>query len=481
MERSRLFTFSQLRLSISMRLTLWYGLTLLILLSLFAVFCYTNFHVSLHRDFDRHLTHEKRELLPFVQLGEAQLAFASLNDLRSVAYQTDGIYGTYVRLISAQGDELYRSPNFQGHPTLPVRLPDDAREMTISRNWEGKPARTRYAPLVEQGGALKGWLEVTGFEWSLHQELARLGRVLIFGIVLSVLLAIAGGFLLARRALRPVSALTEAANEIKAADLSARLPTHFGVRDELTDLAETFNGMIERLEASFNRERRFSSNAAHELLTPLTNMRNSVDVALLRDRDVAKYKKTLRTILVDVDEMSEKVGGLLQLSQAERLAELPRRPVDLSQMSREHAERFQERAAAQEIQLQLCVESAIFVMGDTARLGEVFVNLIDNALKYTPKEGHITLEVEGDEHEARLRVSDTGIGFSPDQAEHLFDRFYRADTSMVQAQAGSGLGLTVVQTIVHAYGGTLSAQSRGPGQGSTFEVRFPRTDASRVA
>ncbi|MCH6551557.1 MAG: ATP-binding protein, partial [Planctomycetes bacterium] len=155
--------------------------------------------------------------------------------------------------------------------------------------------------------------------------------------------------------------------------------------------------------------------------------------------------------------------------------------VDLSQMSREHAERFQEQAAAQEIQLQLCVEPAIFVMGDTARLGEVLANLIDNALKYTPKGGRITLEVEGDEHEARLRVSDTGIGFSPDQAEHLFDRFYRADTSMVQAQAGSGLGLTVVQTIVHAYGGTLSARSRGPSQGSTFEVRFPRTDTRRVA
>lgn len=470
-----------MRQSISTRLTLWYGLTLLILMSLFAIFCYTNFHISLHRDFDRHLTHEQRELMQFVRMGETQPAFASLDDLRSVAYQTDGIYGTYVRLFSRGGKELYRSPNFQGHRVLPAHLPEEAREQTISRDWEGKPSRTRYTPLARQDGTLTGWLEVTGFEWSLHQELARLGRVLIIGIVLSVLLAIAGGFLLARRALRPVAALTDAANEIKATDLSARLPTQFGVRDELTDLAETFNSMIERLEASFNRERRFSANAAHELLTPLTTMRSSVEVVLRKERDAAKYQKTLGTILVDVDEMSETVRGLLKLSKAERLAELPRKPVDVSRLSRDHTERFQGRATGQGVQLQLCVEPDVLVMGDASHLGEVLDNLIDNALKYTPKGGRITLEVEGDEHEARLRVSDTGVGFSPEQGEQLFDRFYRADTSMVQSQSGSGLGLTVVQTIVHAYGGAISARSEGLHQGSTFEVHFPHVDAGRVA
>ena len=163
------------------------------------------------------------------------------------------------------------------------------------------------------------------------------------------------------------------------------------------------------------------------------------------------------------------------------MAGLPHEPVDLSQLGRDHMQRFQDRATDQMIQLQCCVEPAVYVLGNAARLGEVLDNLVDNALKYTPKGGHITLEIEGDEHEARLRVADTGVGFSSDQAEHLFDRFYRADTSMVQAQVGSGLGLTVVQTIVHAYGGALSARSRGPGLGSTFEVRFPRTDTRRVA
>lgn len=471
MERTRLL--SGMRLSVSTRLTLWYGLTLLILLSLFAAFSYANFHVSLHRDFDQHLMHEMNELMPFVRLDEAQPTFASLDDLRSVAYQTDGIYGTYVRLISAGGEVLYRSPNFEGHHRLPVHLPDEVAETTFSRDWDGRPSRTRYAPLVKPEGTLSGWLEVTGFEWSLHQELERLGQALVLSIVVGMLLAIAGGFLLSRRALQPVAALTEAANTIKATDLSARLPTHFGVRDELTDLTETFNSMIERLEASFNRERRFSSNAAHELLTPLTTMRSSVEVVLRKEREAARYQKTLRTILVDMEEMSETIRGLLELSRAERLAELPRERVDLGRLSRDHAARFQGRAASRDIEQQLCVAPAVYVMGDASHLGEVIDNLLDNALKYTPAGGRITLEVTGDGQEARLRVCDTGIGFTEEQAGQLFDRFYRADTSEVQAQTGSGLGLTVVQTIVQAYGGTLTARSEGLHQGSTFEVCFP--------
>jgi signal transduction histidine kinase len=268
--------------------------------------------------------------------------------------------------------------------------------------------------------------------------------------------------------------LTDAANEIRATDLAARLPAEFGVRDELTDLAETFNSMIERLEASFIRERRFSANAAHELMTPLTNMRNWVDVTLRRERTSERYRSTLETMLLDIEQMSETVRGLLQISQAELLADLPTEPVDMNQLARECADRFRERARSKNIDIQLAVESGMFVDGDSARLSEVVENLVDNSLKYTPNGGEIVIEIEGDLEEVRVRVSDNGMGFSKEQAEQLFDRFYRADTSEVQALEGSGLGLTIVQTIAHAYGGTVSAFSSGRGAGSTFELQFPR-------
>ncbi|WP_457651435.1 sensor histidine kinase [Rhodocaloribacter sp.] len=478
---NRSLVSSPLRLSISTRLTLWYGLTLLVLMSLFALYCYSNFHLSLHRDFDRHLEHETNEFLSYVRLEGERPALASLGNLHSVAYQTDGIYGTFIRLFSPEGDELYRSPNFQGHDPLPVSLPRMPREESKSIVWQEKPTRVRYVPLVAGDGVLKGWLEVAGFEWSLHQELYRLGRALFGGIILSVLLAIAGGYLLARRALRPVAALTGAAKEIRATDLGARLPEDFGVRDELSDLARTFNGMIERLEASFKRERRFSSNAAHELLTPLTTMRNSVEVALRRARDAETYQRTLRTVLMDAEEMSETVRGLLQLSQAERLAEMPREPVELCELSREHLRRFEDRAAEKAIRLEIFAEKECFVSADAVRMGEVLDNLLDNAIKYTPPGGSVCLEVEGDDREVRLRLTDTGVGFPPEQAGHLFDRFFRADTSEVQAERGSGLGLAIVQTIVHAYGGSITARSEGPHRGSTFEVRLPRLDGEAEA
>ncbi len=167
---------SPIRLSISTRLTLWYGTTLFLLLSVFTVFCYSSFHVSLHRDYDRHLTHEERELAQYVRLEDGQPKFAPLSELRSVAYQTDGTYGTYVRLFSAGGETLYTSPNWAGHQSLAVAIPGTAEQKTVSRTWEDKPARSRYAPLLDDDGSLAGWLEVTGFEWSLHQELRRLGR-----------------------------------------------------------------------------------------------------------------------------------------------------------------------------------------------------------------------------------------------------------------------------------------------------------------
>lgn len=465
-----------LHLSISTRLTLWYGLTLVLLLSLFALFSYLSFHVSMHSDFDRHLAHEQRELLPLVHLENGRPAFGSLHEVRSVAYQTDGVFGTYVRLLTPSGEVLYESPNFQNHVALPVLLPETIREAKVSRDWEAKPARTLYTPLVDASDVLQGWIEVTGFEWSLHRELAWMGRALAVGVLLSLLLSVGGGYLLARRALRPVVALTGAAHRIGATNLSERLPTRFGVRDELTELAETFNGMIARLEASFDRERRFTANAAHELLTPMATMRNEIEVALRRRRPVEGYEETLQRMLVDVEEMSTMVRELLELSHAERLREAQREPVDLGELARKHVGRTQARAEARGVQLQLTAPDAAFVQANAGRLGEVLDNLLDNALKYTPEDGCVLVSVRKDSGSVHLSVQDTGVGFDPEVADQLFDRFYRADTPEVQAQSGSGLGLSIVAAIVEAYGGSVRARSEGLHQGSTFEFTLPRME-----
>ncbi len=446
---------------------------MLAFLTIFGVLCYAMYHQSLRRDFDRHLRHEQRELLPYVVLHDDEPRLASLENLRSVAFNTDGIYGTYVRLLSPDGQVLYRSPNFEGHVSFPARYSGTTEEQTVSREWESRPARSLYRPLLRDSGELVGWLEVTGLEWSLHEELRRLLEALVAGVVFSLVLAIGGGFLLARRALRPVAELTYAANQIRATDLTERLPAQFGTRDELTELAETFNELIARLEGSFDRERRFTSNAAHELLTPLTTMRNNVEVAVRRERDAETYRSTLRAILTDAEEMSETVRGLLTLSRVDRAKELPRDRVDLSRVCSEIVDRYEDHARRSSIELASRIDEGVIVLADRVHLTEILDNLIDNSLKYTPAPGSVEVRLTATNDTAVLTVSDTGIGFGLEQSKQIFDRFYRADTPEVQATAGSGLGLSIVWTIAQAYGGRLTADSAGPGRGSRFQVVLP--------
>ena len=468
------------RLSISTRLTLWYGLTLGILLTLFAVFCYASFHRGLHRDFDFHLDHETRALMPHLVVTADGPSPGDVEQLESVAIRTGGVLGTYVRLFDAAGQERYRSPNFEGQRAMPVRLPPSPRATTRSLTWSDFPARSAYTPLLE-GGRLVGWMEVTGFEWSLHQELHRLGQTLALGIALGLVLARGGGVLLSRRALRPVAALTESAARIGESALGARLPSDFGVRDEISDLAETFNGMLARVEASVGRERRFTTNAAHELMTPVATLRSEAEVALRRERAPEAYRAALGTVLEVADEMQAVVDGLLVLARTEEAsgvgADASVDRIELGPLVERHVGRCQARADEHGIALEVRVETGVFVRAGSAVLGQVLDNLLDNAIKYTPRPGHVRVELTREEGGACLVVEDSGIGFSAEAADRLFDRFYRADVEAVQARRGSGLGLSIARAMVERSGGTLRARSAGEGRGSRFVLTLPLASA----
>lgn len=464
----------RLHLPISTRLTFWYGSTLAVLLSLYALFSYSSFQRSLERDFDYHLRQETQDLLPFIEVRADTLKFNRLGTLRSVAFRSDGYYGTFIRLLAPDGREWYRSPNYEEHPVLPAALPAGPRAHAVSRQWEQKPFRTEYVPLTAPDGSFRGWLEVSAVEWAMYRDLSSFGVELALGVLFILALALGGGYWLARRALRPVAALTATAHRIQATDLTARLPTDFGVRDELTELAETFNDLIARLEASFTAEQRFTANAAHELLTPLTTMRGEVELALRRPRTPDHYQQMLRTLLHDTDALIETVHHLLQLSNAERLDALPPEPINLSRLAREHADRLALRAADAGLTFETELTPNVWVAAHEPRLGEVLGNLLDNAFKYTPAGGTVRLCLAAGDAQAHLTVSDTGVGFAPDETPYLFDRFYRSDAPGVQARFGSGLGLAIVRQIVQAYDGTVTARSPGRGQGSTFEVCLPR-------
>lgn len=462
------------RAPISVRLALWYGFTLFLLLSAFAGYCYTGFHLTLHRDYDRHLTHEERELRPFVTATPAGPAFAGLETLTSVAYQTDGVYGTYVRLLAPDGAVRYQSPNFATYEPLPVALPDEPAPTTLSRTWSGLPARSRYVPVrATEAGPPVGWLEVTGFEWSVHQELHELAYTLLAGVLVSVLFALGGGWWMARRTLRPVASMTTAAAEMGSRDFTARLPTDFGTHDELTELAHTFNDLLVRLEESVVRERRFTDNAAHELLTPLATLRSEAEVTLRRDRTPADYRATLHRLLADVERMTATVQGLLQLARADTIRKRPGERLDASALLADHVARHRPQAEARGLRLDADVAPGVFLSAGATPLAEVVDNLLGNAVKYTAPGGRVLVRLRHLDGTATLTVEDTGAGFEPGEASRLFDRFYRSDAPAVQREPGSGLGLAIVKAIVEAYGGTVEAHSTGPGRGAAFTARLP--------
>ena len=464
-------------LPISVRLALWYALTLTLLLGAFAGFCFLGYHAAVHRSFDRHLAHELGAVAPLVRVGPEGLDARALERSAAVATRLQGTNGTYVRLFAPDGAVVYESPNVVGQPALAVQVPSRPERLHLSRTWAGEPARSLVAPVL---GArrLEGWVEVTGYEWNRHRELRELAGVLAGGVLLSALLALGVGWGLARRALHPVAVLTEAAGAMAAAPSpEGRLPADFATRDELTRLAETFNGLLARLDASVARERRFTANAAHELLTPLATLRSEAEVALRRDREPEAYRDVLRRVVEDAAWMAATVQGLLQLARAEALARTPNARVDLGALVRERVKRFAPQADAKGLAVSVEVSDGIGVAAEAAALAEVVDNLMGNAVKYTPPGGAVAVRLShGDDAcrgTARLEVADTGVGFDAAAGERLFDRFFRADTPAVQAEAGSGLGLAIVRAVAEGYGGSVGAASGGPGRGARFWVTLP--------
>jgi signal transduction histidine kinase len=270
-----------------------------------------------------------------------------------------------------------------------------------------------------------------------------------------------------------VAALTDAAGHIGPGERGARLPTEPGPRDEIGDLAAAFNALLARLDDAFEREQRFRADAAHELLTPVTAARSEVDVALRRDRDAESYQTALRTIGSHVDRMAGLVAGLLALSRAESADSTPSETVDLAALAADLTDRMEPVAQAKGIALERGLATGVVVAADAAHVATAMENLLDNAVKYTPVGGSVRVSVCADGGEGIAVVADTGIGFTEEEGDRLFGRFYRADAPEVRSEQGSGLGLAIAHRLVSLYGGHVAASSPGLHRGSTFELRLP--------
>ena len=317
-----------------------------------------------------------------------------------------------------------------------------------------------------------------------EENIERMAFVLASGVTVAFLLSVVGAYLLARRALSPVSAVVTAAHRIRAGDLSKRLPVPPS-KDEIGDLAATINDMLAhleltlaRLEETLDRQRRFVADASHELRTPLTSIHSYAQMLeewALRDPQIGP--ESVAAIQRESERMKGLVENLLEPARGDEGMKLNLKEDDLTEVVEEAAE-----SARASVNGKVLIEhptpqqktrrvSAVF---DRERLRQALSILLDNAVKYSPEGGRVTIKIAEEDGSVGVEVADTGIGIPEDQIPHVFERFYRAEEA--RSTEGLGLGLSIARQIAEDHKGSIEVRSK-PGEGSTFIIRIPRSEA----
>jgi len=279
--------------------------------------------------------------------------------------------------------------------------------------------------------------------------------------------------------LRPVEEIRQKAAQITSRNLSERLPVvHTG--DELERLATDLNRMIARLEESFQQINRFSADASHELRTPLTVLQGELEAIAQKGHNLPEdVRDTIGSALEETQRLAKIVENLLAISRLEA-GEARVQPVrlDFAELARTTADQMKLLAEEKRISLTSDGSEPVEVEADPSRLKQVVVNLLDNAIKYTPEGGNVSISVTRRDHRAILEVADTGLGISANDLPHIFDRFYRADKARSRQMGGTGLGLSIVRSICQAHGGQVTVNS-AEGRGSRFRVELPLSTSIR--
>jgi heavy metal sensor kinase len=459
--------------SIGARLTLWYSGILGVTLLLVGSATYALLTYSLSQDVDVALQ------------GVAQVVAARIHSegRNSPPPDVDELFRHFFGFAPADRyfelrDPLGRQESDRPPPPRPLPISPQALQNALQgvatyetiNKPDAYPIRVLIAPVVEAGRVVN----VVQVGISLENMLKTLRRFdLIMAAVfpLGLLLAGGGGWLLARRALKPIDSMTQTVRRISGEHLQERLP-ETGTGDELDRLANTLNDMLGRLESSFRQVRQFSADASHELQTPLTILKGEIEVALRSPRSPEDYQGVLSSCLEEIERISRLVGGLLLLARADAgVLRLDLQPVDLAELITEVVARLERLAETKSIRLESACAAPIFIPGDREHLQRLLLNLVDNAIKYTQPGGLVSVTLKSEDNQARISVTDTGIGLSPSEQGQIFTRFFRSAEAKSQG-GGAGLGLCLVQSIAEAHGGIIEVTS-SPGQGSTFTLTLP--------
>jgi heavy metal sensor kinase len=455
--------------SIKFQFTVWYLLVLAVLLIALSTGVFFYLSRSLYRNIDNSLELRSTQLRSIQDI---------LESIRQGEFQEQ--LGEIVILYFYSGDQLVEvSPRGLSIPvddeTLSQAI-DGTSSFTTIQTTEGERLRLFAVPininiLGPPPGIQPAALVIARSTRQIDNAIARLVRTFIVAVPLALALAAAGGIFLARRALKPVDNITQTAQEIEGSDLSRRI--NVNTKDELGRLAATLNAMIGRLEKAFQRQKQFTSDASHELRAPLAVIEAESSLTLQKERPPGDYRQSLETISQEAKQMSSTIDQLLTLARADAGKEQWNfGQVDLAKLISKLSTDIEVLCQDKGLGFQLGHTEALVVQGDEARLRGLFMNLLDNAIRYTPSPGTVSVSLRREGKMAVVAITDSGVGIPAEDIPLIFERFYRVDKSRSRVEGGSGLGLAICRYIVEAHRGKIEVEST-VGVGSTFSVWIP--------
>ena len=467
MKKSAERKFPRNGLSIKQKVTLWYACMLVLIVLLLFGFIFSISRSLLQRESDS-------------RLEELVLDFADEIDFENGVYELDDDVRFY------ENGVIFSIYDEQGRliaGSVPTGFPADTtlkafsfQTFSASGNaWSVYDAALPYGE--EQILWIRGILP--------SETLFSVGRTLFFVLLVAcpllIAVALLVGYSITRRAFLPIEEIRRTAETIGAGgDLSARIPTE-RTQGEIRQLAETFNEMFGRLETSFEHERQFTSDASHELRTPVAVITSQAEYSLLPDATPEEQREGLEVILEQAQKMSALISQLLMLARADNgTQQLTMAPVDLSLLASMTAEQCREAAARRQIRLDCEIAPGIMTEGDQASLVRVFLNLLENAIQYGRPGGFVKLTLAVQNDFAVCSIADDGIGIARENLERIWQRFYRVDPSRNPGGSNTGLGLSLVKWIIEAHHGTIEAES-GLGKGSCFTFRLPLQPPAKKA
>jgi heavy metal sensor kinase len=472
-ERRRWFFFPR---TVRFRITVQHTIVFALLFTVFSLGLYYGLRDLTARHVDQELIHRAKLLLPELVIvnGEPMLR-QSIEEVMSQELRTAYFHS---EITDQKGKILKSSPRFRtpkraAHTASPAATAKLSADNPVFTTFSSEKERFRMAilPLHDENG--QEYFVRIGYPLNaIDEAFQNLRLFLLAGGPIMIAMAALGGWILARGSLAPVAHITQAARQISAKGLNQRIPVR-GVPDELDELAQTFNEMLGRLQSSFEQARNFSFDAAHELRTPLTAMRGEAEVALLKNSSAEELRRVLRSNLEEINRITAIVNDLLTVAQGEAgTLDLRRETVSLSDLAGNIVETVQVLAEDKDVKLEAFIEPEVRVTGDSIRLSQLILNLLDNAIKHSSPGQTVKMILEKNGSGPVLKVEDTGCGISEQDLPHIFDRFFRTDRSRSRQVPGSGLGLSISKWIVDAHGGSITVESK-LGNGSTFTVQLP--------